>query len=158
MRMWLAALALAACNTPGKAPSALVSHLEAGDTVHAAQFAYGFYSIEDKSWRWTGKQFIAVLAPPEGAASRTTSLSLALTAAESVFKRNPSVTVTCAVDGQRLKPETYTAPGRYVLVRPIEHPLTAPSAQVMCVVDHTFTPGIDDTRELGIIVNSIGLI
>jgi hypothetical protein len=157
MRAWLVAVvALTACKDASKAPS-LVSTLKASDLAHASQFAAGFYDVEESSWRWTGKQFIAVLARPEDAAGRAVSLSISFTAAESIFKNNPSIKVTCAVDGQALEPETYTALGPYVMTRPLGKPLSSRSAQVYCEVDHV-TRVQGDQRELGIIVTSLELI
>ena len=114
-------------------------------------------AVEQQAWRWTGRQFIAVLAPPADPAGR--ALSISFTAAESVFRGHPSITVKCAVDGIGLAPETFTAPGPYVMTRPIGQPLSSRAAQVQvyCEVDHV-TRVEGDQRELGIIVTRLGLI
>jgi hypothetical protein len=157
MRKWVVLVALVGCKPHAKTPPNMVSTLEAGDAQHASQFAAGFYDVENNAWRWTGKQFIAVLAPPDGAADHGAAFSIVFTATEPMLKANPSVTVSCAVDGQALAPQTFTAPGKYVMTRQLQ-PLVAPTAQISCSVDHTFVPKANgDTRELGIIVTRLGL-
>ncbi len=75
-----AALALAptGCKRPEKVQvqetvdegPRMVSALTMGDPKVETQLISGFYGIEGNAWRWTGKQFIAVLKTPFGASQR----------------------------------------------------------------------------------------
>lgn len=155
--MWIC-VAVMALGCKHKVP-ALPSTLDAADTAHAKQFVAGFYQIEENKWRWTGKQFIAQLSPPPESEGRTLSLSIAFVVTEPMLKANPSVTVSCAVDGQPLPPETYSKPESHTLLRPLPGPTSASIVQVSCQVDHTFVPNQNgDTRELGIMVTRISLL
>jgi hypothetical protein len=137
----------------------LTSTLNAADAAHAAQFVAGFYQIEQNQWRWTGRQFVAQLSPPAGTEGRTLKLSIAFNVTERMLKDTPSVTVSCAADGQPLPPETYSKPSSYRFLRPLPGPTSAPIVQIACQVDHTFVASENgDTRELGIMVTRISLL
>lgn len=130
-----------------------------GDPRSAQQLVSGFYDIEDGSWRWTGKQFVVELGTPLGAAGRGATLALRLTIPAVVIEKNQSVTLTAAVDGNLLPPETYTKPGEYTYTQDVPASLLGrDSVKVGFEVDKPFHPGGGDERVLGVIAISASLL
>jgi len=130
-----------------------------GDPRAAGQVVSGFYDIEDGAWRWTAKQFVVELGTPLGAAGRGATLELQFSIPPVVIEKNPSITLSASVDGNLLPPETYTKPGEYVYKRDVPASLmNAESVKVTFEVDKTMTPGGADTRVLGVVATTAGLV
>ncbi len=122
------------------------------------QLLSGFYGMEQGAWRWTKQRFSAVLRPPAGAAQKGATLTLRLTVPDVVISKLQSITLTGAVDGQALAPETYDRPGTYVYTRDVPAGLlTGESAKVDFQLDKVVPPNPPDLRELGVVVLSIAL-
>jgi hypothetical protein len=161
----LAALLWAPAGCKRRQPAAaqstrgIATTVQMGDPRAADQLVNGFYDIEDGAWRWTGKQFVVELGTPLGANTRGATLQFQLTVPPVVIEKNGAVTLSASVDGSQLAPETYTKAGEYVYRRDVpEGVLGPPSVKASFEVDKTLSPGGADTRVLGIIATTVGLI
>jgi hypothetical protein len=126
----------------------------------AGQLLSGFYPVEQNAWRWTSGKFAVILMPPLGAAQKGAWLELHFALPQSVLSLRQSVTLSAAVEDTALPPETYTAAGSYIYKR--EVPAAALSAgtpvKVSFKLDKFIKAGEVETRELGLVVNTIGLM
>src|SRR5271157_2880567 len=86
----------------------MVSTLMMGDSKVERQLISGFYGIEGGAWRWTARQFTAVLKTPFGASQRGGTLELSLTVPPVVLEKLKTVSLAASIDGKPLPPETYT--------------------------------------------------
>jgi hypothetical protein len=137
--------------------SSLSTFVHVADPRAVSQLGSGFYDVEQGSWRWTGKKFSVLLAVPENAAQKKISLVFKLAVPEPVIQQLKSVTLSAAVNGTPLKPETYRKPGEYVFTRDVDAKvLGGASAQVEFSLDKALAPGANDSRELGLVATSIG--
>jgi hypothetical protein len=130
-----------------------------GDPRSAQQLVSGFYDIEDNAWRWTSKQFVVELGTPAGAAGRGATLEFRFAVPAVVIEKNQSVTLSAAVDGNVLPPETYTKAGDYTYKQDVPPALLGrESVKVSFEVDKPITPGGADERVLGVIATSAALM
>src|SRR5579883_3462898 len=113
------ALAPAGCKRPPKVQVQetveegphLSSTINMGDFKQESQLISGFYGIEGNAWRWSSRQFVAVLKVPFGASQRGGTLELSLTVPQVVIDKLKTVSLTASVDGNALPPETYSTAG-----------------------------------------------
>ncbi len=141
-----------------EAPYQMQSGLRTSDPRAQMQLVDGFYGVEHGAWRWTKQRFSVVLRPPAGAAQKGAALTLRLTVPDAVISKLQSVTLSGAVNGQALPPETYTRPGRYAYTRDVPAELLGgESAKVDFQLDKAMRPDPPDVRELGVVVLSVGL-
>lgn len=125
----------------------------------APQLLSGLYDVEQGAWRWTMGRFAIALEPPPGAASKGAVLEVNLTAPVPVLARFKSVTLSAAVEGMPLAPETYTTPGDYTYTREVPAAaLTVAPVKVTFALDHYLKAGEVERRELGIILTRAGLV
>ena len=159
-------LAAAGCNyeripklpTMEEAPR-LASTVHMGDATASAQLVSGFYDIEGGSWRWTKKQFAVTLRPPAQGARQGAVLELHLTVPEPSIGKLKSLTLTASVGGSTLAPETYRKAGAYTYRRDVDAKLISGDAvRIDFQLDKAVAPGASDLRELGIVVESVGLV
>ena len=155
---------LAACKSkeaPAPQPAAdappLRSFVDMGDRQAAAQLLSGFHAIENNAWRWTERQFTVQLATPRPAPDGAV-LALKLTVPPAVIQAVQTVTLSGSVQGAELAPEKYDTAGAYTYQRDVApNLLTSDSVRVTFRLDKFLTPGGGDLRELGIIVQGVGL-
>jgi hypothetical protein len=172
VRLGLTALALTLAFGPAgckrKAPVGVVateepalslaSTVSMGDPLSASQLVSGFYTIEQKSWRWTGQQFTVLLRPPLGAAQKGAALKMRLTVPNPVIAQLKTVSLAASVNGHALPPETYSRPGQYTFTRDVDASLLGgQSAKIEFQLDKAMAPANGDVRKLGIVAQSIGL-
>ena len=144
-------------SPPDQAAARLMSTVYTADPNAAPQLLSGFYQVEDYSWRWTGQRFSVVLRPPEGA-GRAANLVVQLAVPDVVIQKLHSITLSAAVRGAQLDPETYTKPGDYKYTRAIARKLLASEeSRIDFQLDKVMPPAGQDVRQLGIVVTSIGL-
>jgi hypothetical protein len=137
----------------------LVSMLHVADPNTAIQLVRGFHDIEQNAWRWTRGSFSVALKVPAGASERGAVLELKFVAPEPVIERLKEVTLSASVNGHALEAETYSKAGEYTYRR--ELPAAALQQEAVTVdfaLDKYLAAGEVETRELGIIVSSAGLI
>ena len=91
----------------------MASVIHMSDTRAAPQLLKGFYSIEEKSWRWTMGQFAVALRPPRNAALNGATLHFKFTLPEAVLAKVKTVSLSASVNGAPLSRETYTEPGEF---------------------------------------------
>ncbi len=136
----------------------MASVIRMGDAKLETQLVSGFYGIEGNAWRWAARQFTVVLRPPFGASQRGGTLQLSLTVPQVVIDKLKNVSLSAAIDGNPLPPETYTQAGPYVYKREVPaNLLGADSVKVEFQLDKAMPPTDQDKRELGVVVNSVSL-
>ena len=163
-------LVIVLCVVPGcKRRKPLTAQTEeepprAPSTVHVAdpnvksQLVAGWYDVEQNSWRWTSKRFAVVLGTPRGAASKGAELQMHITIPDVVISQLQSIALTASIQGKVLSPETYNKPGEFLYLRDVPgNLLSTDSVRVDFVLDKTLPPGNVDRRELGIVVDRVGL-
>jgi len=143
-------------EAPGKTGISMAINM--GDPKQEKQLVSGFYGIEANSWRWTAKDFTVNLRPPTGSAAQGATLLFALSIPQATVDRLKSVTLSAAVDGTALPPETYTHDGQYEYKRDVPPDLLKGSAvRVEFHLDKAMPPAGADARELGVVARSVGL-
>lgn len=164
----VAALALvpAACKRPAKVQVQetveegphMASTLNMGDPKVESQLISGFYAIEGGAWRWTARQFTAVLKTPFGASQRGGTLDFNLTVPQVVIDKLKTVSLAASIDGKPLPPETYTVAGPAEYKRDIPAAmLTGENVKVEFQLDKAMPPNGPELRELGVVANSLSL-
>jgi hypothetical protein len=158
-------LAPTGCKSRKKAVSNAASEplpastIFANDPQAAPHFVKGFYSIENNAWRWTGRTFAVSLAPPLHAAKNGAQLVVHLNVPDVVIQNRTSITLSASIQGSNLAAEQYTKGGQYTYLRDIPgERLQGAVVQVDFALDKAIAPSATDLRELGIIVNDIGLV
>jgi hypothetical protein len=163
LTLLLLAVGMAACkrSTPApvviEEPSGLLQTLEMGNLEHAKQLGKGFYAVEDGAWRWTQGKFSVMLRSPIQAGAKGATLVVKATIPQPIIEKLKDVTLTCVVNGVRLKTTNYNRPGAVVLRLDVP-PKAFPTENVAVdfVLDKVLPPRPDDQRELGLILTSIG--
>ena len=156
------AVALTGCKgkkgaTEEEAPK-LATVLVMSDPRCAQQLLNGFYALEQNQWRWTAGKFSVMLRPPRNAAQQGATLKLKLHIPDVTVEKLKSTTLSGSAGGVALAPETYSKTGDYVYARDIPgSALNGESVRLDFVLSKAVPPGSTDLRELGIIVNMIGL-
>lgn len=135
----------------------LASMIHMGDPRTAPQLLTGFYEIESNSWRWTMGKFAVALRPPRNAAIRGATLRFKFVIPEPVMEKVKKMTLTAAVTGAPLKPQTYTQSGEAEYSRDVDAKLLAGEAvNVEFSLDNFLPAGAIEQRELGVIATSVG--
>jgi hypothetical protein len=139
-------------------PAALASTVRMDDANATVQLVKGFHALENGAWRWTQGKFAVNLQPPVTAAAKGAYLVMKFTIPEIVIKNNKDVTVNASVNGEHLPPASYRTVGEQTLKLSVPASVLAGDA-VRCefVLDKTLPPSPQEKRELGVIVQSIGL-
>jgi hypothetical protein len=105
----------------------------------------GWHKMEQRAWRWTGREFSAVIENMAGAA--TLEFRFEVTQA---LLDSRALTVEAWADGVRLPAETFQTAGKHIYSQPIS---PAPRrCQIQIRLSHTFPEPPDADRDLGVIV------
>jgi len=132
--------------------------VQVADPRAVPQLVSGWWDVEDHAWRWTARKFAVVLRAPIGSARRGAILRFRFTLPDVVFSRFKEVILSASMQGKLLAPETYRQPGAALYTRDIPPDLfSKPSVRIDFELDHSFTPGNGDSRDLGVIARSMGL-
>lgn len=106
----------------------------------------GWHKMENRAWRWTGREFGAVIENRAGA----TRLEFVFQVTQALLKSSDTLVVEATVNGEPLPPETFRTPGKHVYSRPIS---PAPHrCEIQIRLSHTFPEPPDSDRDLGVIV------
>lgn len=136
----------------------LASAVHMGDPKAAPQLLKGFYSIESGAWRWTAGNFALALRPPRNAALKGATLHFRFTLPEAILSQVKTVSLSAAVNGTALSPETYTQQGEFDYSREIDPKLLQGEAANIEFTLSKFVPaGLIEQRELGVIATSAAL-
>lgn len=128
------------------------------DARAAVQLTHGFYDPEQGSWRWTAKQFSAVLRAPSTAKEKGALLVFKFAIPDASIQQLKSLTLSAKVNGAGLEPETYTKPGDYTYQRDISASLLSTDVvTVDFLLDKALPPTSTDLRELGVVAQAVGL-
>ncbi len=139
-------------------PPHLASAIEMGDPRTASQLLSGWYKVEQNAWRWTARNFAAVLRPPPGSTRFGARLEFRFNIPEVVIKMLRVVTVSASVGDSHLSPETYLQPGDQDYSRDIAPGgLSGDSVRVAFALNKAIPPSRADERELGVIAHSLSL-
>ena len=136
----------------------LASVVQMGDAKVAPQLLKGFHSVEENSWRWTMGQFAVALRPPRNGAIRGAVLHFKFVLPEAILaKVNNRISLSAAVNGTPLPPETYTKAGEFDYARDVDSKLLAGEAvNVEFTMDKVVPAGMIEQREFGVIATSVG--
>jgi hypothetical protein len=136
----------------------IASSLKMSDPAAAQQLVKGFFGLEGGTWRWTAKNFTALLRPPLASPQRGAILTFALTVPPVVIEKTGAITLSAASGSTKLKSETYSQPGNYSFTAEVPPDLLTKEAITLDFsLDKSITAGSADTRELGVIAVSLGL-
>jgi hypothetical protein len=138
-------------------PSVLLSTIRVAEPRAARQLIFGFYDAESGRWRWTAKAFGVVLSLQDAAYTNGAKLVARLFIPEEHFARLGPITLSADIGGNALSPETYRSGGGHEYVRAIPGGLLPSLTAVRLSLDKASEPGVVDHRELGIVLESIGL-
>ena len=162
----IALITISACNHPEKqSPQMnsasgvpLAATISVADPATVSQLTKGFYDLEEKTWRWTQKNFSVTLAAPRGAAEKGAVLVLRFTLPEVLIKNLKSIDLTTVINGFMLTPKTFNQAGDLIYRQELPRDvLRSNSVVVDFSLDKTIPPSAADNRELGIIVSEVGL-
>lgn len=133
------------------------SVFHAADPLAARQLIEGFYSPEEFG-RWTKPKFSLYLRVPSATKLSQPALVVKLFIPDVEIGRLKSMTLSAAVNGVALGPETFTSAGRQVYARSIPPAALAKDpARVEFALDKWLPAGGQEGRELGIAVTFAGL-
>jgi len=137
--------------------SMLGSMVDMSDARSSSQILTGFYGIENQSWRWTAGKFSVMLRPPRNAAERGAVLVLHFATPEVVLNKLHSQTLTASIAGHALAPQAYTKSGEQTYSRDVSGDLLkGETVKVDFALDKALPPSGSDSRELGVVVSSVG--
>jgi hypothetical protein len=137
----------------------MLTIVRVADPHAAVQLSRGFYNVEADAWRWAMKKFAVTLRPPAGASQKGATLELRYSVPEVLLQKLGPITITAGVNGLALPPETFSAPGDGVWTRDVPaSALRGDAVTVEFMVDKALPPSDQDSRELALIVSSIGLL
>ena len=137
----------------------LMTMVSVADPRAALQLTRGFYDLENNAWRWAAKNFTVMLRRPTGGAQNGASLQLKFTIPEVVSSRVGPITVAATIGGVALSPETYSKAGDFTYARDVPaSALPGETVDVNFTTDKSVPPTDQDSRELSIVVTTIGLL
>ena len=140
-------------GTPG-----LASTVQMGDRNAAMQLVRGFHAIEGDTWRWTMSRFAITLRVPEGAARNGAKLVVRFTAPEPVVEKLGPGTLTAKIGDRVVGSLTFKEAGKQTFTAAIPaSDLGSETATFNFALDKYLAASSLDGRELGVIVESIGL-
>lgn len=140
------------------APIVLKTSFNVNDEQASVYMLHGFHGLEENQWRWVGSKFGVTLAEPPDAAQNGARLELRFAYPDAAFAKLGALTLTAAVNGQPLSPETYKAPGRFVFTKDIAGPaFHGGPVTIEFSTDKALPPTPPEVRELSIIVIEAGL-
>lgn len=152
----MALLASAGCRSGN---SDLAEVINVADEGLAPQLLRGFHGVENNSWRWTQAKFAVALKPPKKI-DNGALLMMRYNLPEAVFAQRKEVTLTATIEGIPLPPEKITKAGAGEFRRDV--PADALRGKRAATADFEVSPasppGETDGRELGLIVDTIGLL
>jgi hypothetical protein len=132
--------------------------VQVADPRTPAQLLSGWHDVEHNAWRWTARNFAVRLRPPIGAAVKGATLTLHFTLPAVVISRLGPVTLSASIQGVRLAPETYRTARQALYARDVPPSLlSGNTVRIDFELDKVMLPGTGDPRELGVVVDRVGL-
>jgi len=131
--------------------------LDMSDARSSSQILDGFYGIENQSWRWTAGKFSVMLRPPRNAAQKGATLVLRFAISDAVLNKLHTQTLTSSIAGHALAPQQYAKSGEQTYTRDVSGDwVKSETVKVDFSLDKALPPSGADSRELGVIVSSVG--
>lgn len=113
----------------------------------------GFHGVEAGGWRWTQKHFaVQLLPPPRG---QPHWVRAALYFPDALIRRTGPITLTAKAGNKTIGTRTFAEAGEMVFEAPLPSASIGP-VRVDFHLDKALPPGAEDSRELGLIVKSVG--
>jgi hypothetical protein len=138
-------------------PPRLAVMISMSDAKSSPQLLDGFYGLEDNSWRWTAGHFSVLLRPPASAVDNGAVLKVQLSVPKPLIDHVKTTALTATIQGTALSPESFTLPGSFTFIRDVPAKLfDGEPVKVEFALDRFLTPGAADSRELGLVVTSVG--
>ena len=140
-------------------PAHLSSVIRMADPRVASQLLSGWHQVEDHAWRWTARNFTALLRPPPGSGSFGATLEFRFTIPEVVISLLHSVTLGASIRDVRLARETYRQAGTEVYARDVPaRVLSGDTVRLDFTLEKAILPSQGDGRELGVIADRLSLV
>ena len=161
----MAALALlaAGCDRAQRIPASDPPAAPGETTVHVAhpaalsRLVAGFHRRDNDEWRWTKREFSIILDRPRGAAEHGAILVLRFDLPEPSLAILKSVNLSAAAGGVALPAQSYDHPGQWTYRQQVPaEAFQYDTLRVDFALDKAIPPGAD-SRELGILVTTVGL-
>jgi hypothetical protein len=113
-------------------------------------------SLENNTWRWTGKRPTIRLFPDSNLGL---SYSIDFAIADATFEQTGPVTLSFFVNDRLLGRTRYSAPGRQRMEKPIPEQWVEPRETVILAaeIDKLWVPPKPDAKPLGFILVALGL-
>jgi hypothetical protein len=135
----------------------MASMLNAADPRASVQLVRGFHAVEQNAWRWTSRSFAVKLRPPTGAGEKGAVLVVKFAVPGIEIEKLKSLTLTASIGSTKLEPETYTRAGDQTYTRDVPAgALRGSAVTVDFELDKAMPPTAQDSRELGIILSTVG--
>ena len=139
-------------------PLETATMLGAADPRAALQLTKGFYEIENGGWRWSTKEFQAVLRPPVTASEKGAVLLLQFSVVEMSINKLGPMTLKAKVGSTECATQRYDKAGKY------EYKCDIPASEFVGVkmtaadfaLDKVLPMTDSDQRELGLVVSMVG--
>ena len=140
-------------------PGELESSIRVADPAAESQILYGFYPVERQSWRWTMRRFAVSLRPPAGAAVEGARLELKFTVPAAIQSRIKDLKLSANVGGAQLPAFAIEGEGEQQYLVPVPpRVLEGDAVTVEFELNRAVAPGEIDSRELGVVVTSVGFV
>ncbi|HEV8145667.1 MAG TPA: hypothetical protein VGP79_04775 [Bryobacteraceae bacterium] len=137
----------------------LLTTVRMADPRGAVQLVRGFYSVEADAWRWAMKRFAVTLRTPTGSNEKGAVLELRYSLPEALLSKLGPITISATVNGLALPPETLSRAGDGIYIQEVAaSALRGAGVTVEFNVDKALPPSEVDSRELALIVSSVGLL
>jgi hypothetical protein len=129
------------------------SHQESTHELRPPEKLDGFYPPEPGGWRWTKRQFEVTFASAGPA-----RLILQVYVPDASIQKLGQVTLTARLGVHDFGPQTFRQSGQYTYERDVPVAWMTPGENRFdFALDKALPPSAEDTRELGIVVASVGL-
>lgn len=151
------------CTGCRRLPPEPVSTLNVGDPSVAKQLLYGFYEISDNRWRWTAPLCVVALKPPvfavaDGIPSPRVQLIVNLYFPQPEIDQLGPITLTAGNVCGEFGRCTYKQGGTHVFVADVPRSVLCTNLlPVTLSLDKHLPPSRSDSRDLGMVMNSISL-
>jgi len=106
----------------------------------------GWHEIENRAWRWTTREFGAILDNLTG----STRLEFRFEITAALLNQGTPLTIDASVNGVQLPPAIYAIPGKHVYSQAI--PPATRRTEIRIRLSHTFMESPEGGRDLGVIV------
>jgi hypothetical protein len=135
-----------------------VSELKMADLAHAPQLLDGFYAVEAGAWRWTAKNFTALLKAPPGSERSGALLVLKLYLPDTQLRRLGAMTLSANVGGYALPKRVFSVANTQTYSASVPpQALQSGFVAVNFQFDKASANVSGDVRELGAVATSVAL-